>query len=313
MATKQSKAALSKAAPKPGISGEIGARAAGEAGQIPITSMVSYDDAADVQIALLTITPGLTTTFTVSPGDFAKVVDSIRCSGFTGAWDALNGTSAVTKSGTDTLTMAVNSSGFGAAPAPASITAYATGAGSVTQRVRSNGAAGDIGKLVEGQRVTYTITGAVPVPELDGQSFPIEKLNTDNFAITAAVATDLTGATATIDFIEQPHSPNADVPITGYRDVWVHHYNVALANNQTGYVTATQADAQAMITAGDAIDAYDLTMAGPHISVDDPWPPVAAPPPSPSPSPPAPAPSPAPPPASPAPAPAPAPIDPAVR
>jgi hypothetical protein len=52
-------------------------------------------------------------------------------------------------------------------------------------------------------------------------------------------------------------------PMSAFRQVWVHHRDVALANNQVGFIWALRADAQAMIDAGDAVDPYTTPL--PHI------------------------------------------------
>ena len=130
----------------------------------------------------------------------------------------------------------------------------------------------------------------------------ISKTPTDTFEVPvdSAAFVDPLPDLATVTAIAiGPPPPTGPLPITQYRELWVHHYDVALAKNQTGYVTATEADAATMIAAGDAIDAYELTMAGPYISVSDPWPKPPPPPPPPAPTPPAPAPSPSPAPAPP--------------
>jgi hypothetical protein len=71
---------------------------------------------------------------------------------------------------------------------------------------------------------------------------------------------------------EEPQATAAPPLITEMQAVWVHHTNVPLAKNQVGYIWATKADAATMIAAGDAVDAFAVTMAGPYISASDPWP-----------------------------------------
>jgi hypothetical protein len=71
-------------------------------------------------------------------------------------------------------------------------------------------------------------------------------------------------------------------PITDFVSVWVHHQGVALANNQTGFVTVLKTDADTMIANGDAIPSGDLGIGGPFIT---PQPPAPPPPPAPAPQP----------------------------
>jgi hypothetical protein len=63
-------------------------------------------------------------------------------------------------------------------------------------------------------------------------------------------------------------------PMSAFRQVWVHHRDVALANNQVGFIWALRADAQAMIDAGNAVDPY-VTLPLPFIGAKPAPPPIA--------------------------------------
>lgn len=138
----------------------------------------------------------------------------------------------------------------------------------------------DAAALKEGTPMMFKLLSGTST-ELDGQTFPVEVLRSDNFSITCTIAgtTNLSGATGTGTFAAP--APVAHPPITSFRSVWVFHERVALAKLQTGFVIVPNADADQMIADGDACEPADLSIGGPFIAPK----PAPPPPPPPSPSP----------------------------
>ena len=131
-------------------------------------------------IVPLTITAGATTSIAISAADYAKLIaqgatPNVTFAGFVGAWISMNGVKVATPGapGTNLFTVAVASTGFGAAPA----------ASSITSTVQADAITLAIGQLV---RVNNSGFSA-----LDGKLFTIGAVGAGTFSLMGA---DTTGA-----------------------------------------------------------------------------------------------------------------------